>query len=439
MYLLKLPSSVYYTRIVTPVKLRQAGFPNELRYSLFTKNRDLAIERNLHVSACVKKHLLKLKSAPATSFTDFQVALLRDIASIRKTYPSVQQINHYLPVDAHENDFIDMGDVDLQQVSCDAPSLTTANTANYRTWLAKFIGSKKNENVIHLTIHQLEQRVGHCLNFFDSKSVTTPRPADLMRYIDLLRQQGRSAKTNKEYFAAVKQFFKWLHAMEYIETNPTDKVNAKFKVVKHASEQRDRWELSELNRLFKSHALQDMSDDFKWITRLQLYMGLRTSEACQLYTIDSQCYAGIHYLQISDSSPLQHLKNEHALRAVPIHPALINKGFIEFVESRIQTSNTPIFNFKPLGKDNDWSKTYRIQFGKLQTRIGMKPKNRPTPYGLRHTFIDELKLRDIKEHNVAEIVGHSNPNMTFGRYGKKLKLTKSLSVVSAFDLMSEEA
>ncbi|MCQ1061252.1 hypothetical protein NHN17_24785, partial [Photobacterium sp. ZSDE20] len=153
MYLLKLPSSVYYTRLSTPVKLRQAGFPNELRYSLFTKNRDLAIERNLQVSACVKKHLLKLKSAPATSFTDFQVALLQDnIASIRRAYPSAEQINHYLPVDAHECDFIDMDDVDLQQVSCDAPSLTTANTANYRTWLAKFIGSKKNENVIHLTI-----------------------------------------------------------------------------------------------------------------------------------------------------------------------------------------------------------------------------------------------------------------------------------------------
>ncbi|MFA0439488.1 tyrosine-type recombinase/integrase [Vibrio sp. 10N.222.51.C12] len=439
MYLLKLSSSVYYTRLSTPVKLRQAGFPNELRYSLFTKNRDLAIERNLQVSACVKKHLLKLKSASATSFHDFQVALLREIASIRKTYPPAEQINHYLPVDAHECDFINMDDVDLQQVSSDVPSLTVTSSALYRTWLTKFIDSKKHENVIHLTIHQLEQRIGHCLDFFDSKSVTTPKPADLMRYIDHLRQEGRSAKTNKEYFAAVKQFFKWLHAMQYIDTNPTEKVNAKFKATKHASEQRERWELSELNRLFQSHSFKDMSEDFQWITRLQLYMGLRTSEACQLYTIDSQCYAGIHYLQISDSSPLQHLKNEHAVRAVPIHPQLIDTGFIEFVKSRSQQVNVPIFDVKPQGKDNDWSKSYRVLFGKLQTSIGMKPKHRPTPYSLRHTFIDELKLRDIKEHNVAEIVGHSNPNMTFGRYGKKLKLTKSLSVVSAFGLMAEEA
>lgn len=64
----------------------------------------------------------------------------------------------------------------------------------------------------------------------------------------------------------------------------------------------------------------------------------------------------------------------------------------------------------------------------------MPAGKRPTAYGLRHTFIDELKEQDVAEHSVAEVVGHTNPNMTFGRYGKKHKLEKLLEIVSTFQM-----
>jgi len=31
-------------------------------------------------------------------------------------------------------------------------------------------------------------------------------------------------------------------------------------------------------------------------------------------------------------------------------------------------------------------------------------------------FIDEMKKLDVSEHIVAQLVGHSNPNITYGRY-----------------------
>ncbi|QPL55597.1 MULTISPECIES: DUF6538 domain-containing protein [Vibrio] len=55
MYLLKLPSSVYYHRSPVPVSLRERGFPNEVRLSLLTKDRQIALERNIHVSLAVKQ------------------------------------------------------------------------------------------------------------------------------------------------------------------------------------------------------------------------------------------------------------------------------------------------------------------------------------------------------------------------------------------------
>ncbi|NOH31622.1 tyrosine-type recombinase/integrase, partial [Vibrio mediterranei] len=60
----------------------------------------------------------------------------------------------------------------------------------------------------------------------------------------------------------------------------------------------------------------------------------------------------------------------------------------------------------------------------------MKSGQRPTAYGFRHTFIDELKQQGVPEHVTAQIVGHSNHSMTYGRYGKRLSLCKLANVIN---------
>ena len=59
----------------------------------------------------------------------------------------------------------------------------------------------------------------------------------------------------------------------------------------------------------------------------------------------------------------------------------------------------------------------------------MPAKARPTAYGFRHTFIDELKQKGIEESLVAQIVGHTHHSLTFGRYGKKYPIEKLSGVI----------
>ncbi|MEZ8946781.1 DUF6538 domain-containing protein, partial [Vibrio sp. 10N.247.311.12] len=47
MYLLRLPNSVYYTRIATPLSLRSSGYPKEFKFSLLTRERKVAYLRNI--------------------------------------------------------------------------------------------------------------------------------------------------------------------------------------------------------------------------------------------------------------------------------------------------------------------------------------------------------------------------------------------------------
>ncbi|HEH9429036.1 TPA: hypothetical protein SIA32_004370, partial [Aeromonas sobria] len=76
----------------------------------------------------------------------------------------------------------------------------------------------------------------------------------------------------------------------------------------------------------------------------------------------------------------------------------------------------------PSGQDADWSHNLVCRFQRHLTNAGIVGKGRPTIYGMRHTFVDELQQADVAEHIVAELVGHSKEGLTFGRYGKRVSI-----------------
>ncbi|NMU47162.1 site-specific integrase, partial [Vibrio parahaemolyticus] len=110
--------------------------------------------------------------------------------------------------------------IDLTNLEETEPSVKSisAEVVPFTQLLERFLESKKKRNVRQLTIHQLEQRISHCINFLEKEGINrnTVSSSDLDSYIDLLYSEGRSTKTNKDYFSASKQFFKWLKSKKYI-------------------------------------------------------------------------------------------------------------------------------------------------------------------------------------------------------------------------------
>ncbi|CDU11737.1 hypothetical protein VCR17J2_340090 [Vibrio coralliirubri] len=179
------------------------------------------------------------------------------------------------------------------------PKRATGSKLPLKRWLTEFIHSKQQQNITALTIHQLNQ--------------------------------SRSPKTNKEFVAAIKQFFKWFEAVEKIPNNPAKRTTATFRTQQHASEERLHWRFDELVLLFNHNEFKQSTQSLQWCSRLQLYMGLRPSEACQLRVSDVWVSTTIPSIAITDKALHQHVKNKHAIRKVPIHPELIKLGFLDFV------------------------------------------------------------------------------------------------------------
>ncbi|WP_274061457.1 tyrosine-type recombinase/integrase [Vibrio parahaemolyticus] len=431
MYLIKLSNNVFYTRISTPAILQTSlGYPREIRLSLFTKYRRLATKRNAQLASAI--HTLHEQAlAENIPYTDFKISLSTKVAEIR------QQFCSNLPhVDNPQSKCTSMS---IETRAMPAPAPAPEESVNSRligaqeltTELNNFIRSKRLEQVTPLTLTQLNQRCTNFLNYLAKQEICLSAKA-ANTYRDRLIEKGLSAKTVKEYIAANKQFFDYCERIELIEKNVFKAIKAPKSRGTKASQQRDRWQLKDLKRLFSSFEFRKKDVQFQWTTKVQVYQGCRPSEVCQLTTNDIQVIDGVSCITISDSDTEQRLKTSNAVRTIPLHNQLIKEGFLDYVQERREQKQKQLFDYKPHGENKDWSFRYRTNLGKLQTAMGMKPNARPTAYSFRHTFIDELKIANTPEHIVAEIVGHAHPNITFGRYGKQAKIQQLNEAVNKF-------
>lgn len=100
------------------------------------------------------------------------------------------------------------------------------------------------------------------------------------------------------------------------------------------------------------------------------------------------------------------------MRTVPLHSALIGHQFLDYVESRRSQGKGFLFDDQPSGKDADWAHNITCRFQRHLNDAGIVGRGRPTIYGMRHTFIDELQQADVAEHIVVELAGHSKNGLT---------------------------
>ncbi|MDE1319532.1 hypothetical protein L9X50_16155 [Vibrio aestuarianus] len=97
MYLLRLPNSVYYTRIATPLSLRSSGYPKEFKFSLLTRERKVAYLRNIEQVQLLHALFDKAK-ATVLSFSEFKAELADAINQLRQNYRSQPETTTNAPM-----------------------------------------------------------------------------------------------------------------------------------------------------------------------------------------------------------------------------------------------------------------------------------------------------------------------------------------------------
>ena len=151
-------------------------------------------------------------------------------------------------------------------------------------------------------------------------------------------------------------------------------------------------DLNALVSAMKARGLSTSEDDY-WIPYVALYLGTRQEEACQLETADIFKKDGIDCMEITDDGEEdKKVKNKSSVRIIPIHPKLLEMGFLEHVKR--STSNRVFETLKP-DQRGRLGGPYGKRFSRLLRKNAGIEDKRKSFRSFRHTWTDAARNAGI--------------------------------------------
>lgn len=230
-------------------------------------------------------------------------------------------------------------------------------------------------------------------------------PDDVIAWKDVTVATGLSPKTiNGTYLGMANAVFNYATANRLLSANPADGVKAAGKAKAGTGQlPYDNAEVARLLRL----ARKETRPDRHWLPWLAASTGARIGEVAQLWGRRVKEVDGVPVLVIAPAEDGGSIKNEGSERTVPLHPALIEGGFLDFVKTR---GDGPLFYRKSSGKagKKHASKgvTNRLSAW-IRDDLGFTNPRKAPNHALRHWFKSVAVGAGISDSVADAIQGHA--------------------------------
>lgn len=258
--------------------------------------------------------------------------------------------------------------------------------------------------------HSVEKKLGHVQPFFKYAKQSKWIHSDVFDVMELARQSAAAALAKKERKQRRKTGYGALSTEELC------------KVFGHSA--------------FAANAKKKPWT--YWIPLFCLYQGMRVSEASQLYTDDIIMIDGIACVSLIEdeqadviendlvdvarsSTEYRRLKNMSSRRTLPLHPKLIELGFLKFWEG-VKAANPlgPVHLYPQLKWDN------KQMFGRKPARHIIELMKNAEVYqtrwkvahSLRSNFNQALTATQLQPDLISIMLGHTTGSMKNERYNK---------------------
>ena len=238
-----------------------------------------------------------------------------------------------------------------------------------------------------------------------------------------------STKSINHHIQFLSALLRWATLEELIGGNPAEGLTIK----KNGKASDDRFAFSDeqLQHLLGNLWSDEVRPERRWVPLIALWSGMRQEEICQLRHSDIIKPDDVYCFRVTAEAGS--IKSASAERLVPVHPWLIEKGFLRDVWRPDKApSNERIWSSLRKTKLGRYSNALCKWFSRYKRMKGFDdPKL--CFHSLRHTFINEAKQRELPEPIIRQLVGHREASITLGRYGKDYdieKLNHYMNIVS---------
>src|SRR4051794_13680383 len=234
---------------------------------------------------------------------------------------------------------------------------------------------------------------------------------DLRAWRRSLLEQGRAEATAANYLNDVKTLLRWAVEAGRLPANPAEGVRTAKRKPK-AGERRLPFNDGEARLILeKARGLQGAD---RWIPWLLAFTGARVEEVAQALVADVRERDGIAYLDINAEGEGKSLKNAGSARRVPLHPALVAEGFLDYVAGLPRDGR--LFPDLKAGPFGDLSAAYSKRAGRWVRSLGIADVRKVANHSWRHRFKDVCRDAGVAKDVHDRLSGHSEGDVS-GGYG----------------------
>jgi len=251
------------------------------------------------------------------------------------------------------------------------------------------------------------------------------------------RLMGHRTKAN--YHGRIVAMFEYARELEIIEKNPanTKTLQDRFHVEKKS--ERPPFTVEEMNLIFKAPLFTGCKDDERgwsnagpnrprrgryWVPLLAMFNGLRCNEACQLELSDVLTVEGVPCIRVTDETDddegkRKSVKNMTSKSTVPIHPRLIEMGFLEFVKTRTVAGDViQLFPELPRNREGRYADIFSKWFRRFLTKTIEGREVKASFHSFRHSFRDAERLAKINPDIALRLGRWAAENSAANAYGE---------------------
>ncbi|MFO1133737.1 MAG: phage integrase N-terminal SAM-like domain-containing protein [Rhodoblastus sp.] len=260
--------------------------------------------------------------------------------------------------------------------------------------------------------------------FLKRPNVHDIKTDDIRRYTDaLMTQEKLSPRTVRDvHRAAISSVFNWAIGKRIVQSNPASGVTIKVSKPPHVRpKDLTNDEAQSLTKaclaITRTAAPRSIEAARRWCPLICLYTGARIGEVTQLRKQDIRRHGDLHVIRIT---PEAGTVKTGQFRDVPIHPRLIELGFLSFVG---EADDGPLFfnvsNRRKSDAKTPISELVARELAQWARETCIKDPNLKKPlHAIRHRFMTVARRAGIDQQYAEAITGHApvGQSRQYGQY-----------------------